>query len=104
MLDVLGDRRAALCRELTKLHEEVRRGTLSELAADVRKAPVKGEIVLVVEGASEAVPDLEGAVGEVLERIAAGESAREATRSVAEQRGVPRRALYDRVLQVKDKR
>jgi 16S rRNA (cytidine1402-2'-O)-methyltransferase len=99
MLEVLGDRRAALCRELTKLHEEVRRDTLSNLVASVQKRPVKGELVIVLEGASEAEPDLEAAVREASERIAAGESMREATRSVAEERGVPRRALYDRVLQ-----
>lgn len=99
MLGVLGDRRAALCRELTKLHEEVRRATLSELLASVEKSPVKGELVIVVEGALETEPDLDGAVTEALGRIERGESAREATRAVAEQRGVGRRALYDRVLQ-----
>ncbi len=98
MLDVLGDRRAALCRELTKLHEEVRRDTLSNLLASLQRAPMKGELVIVVEGAAEAVPDVDAAVSEVLERTGRGESVREATRAVAEQRGVPRRALYDRVL------
>ncbi len=103
LLDVLGDRRAALCRELTKMHEEVRRGTLAELAAGVGRDPVKGEIVLVVEGASEgAAPDLEGAADEVLERIGDGESMRDATSAVAVDRGVPRRALYDRVLERRD--
>jgi 16S rRNA (cytidine1402-2'-O)-methyltransferase len=98
MLDVLGDRRAALCRELTKLHEEVMRESLSKLAASVRRKPVKGELVLVVEGAIDPEPDVDAAVEEALERIASGESVREATRAVAEERGVPRRALYDRVL------
>lgn len=102
LLDVLGDRRAALCRELTKMHEEVRRGTLAELAAGVGRNPVKGEIVLVVEGASEGAPDLEGAADEVLERIGDGESMRDATSAVAADRGVPRRALYDRVLERRD--
>jgi 16S rRNA (cytidine1402-2'-O)-methyltransferase len=102
MLDVLGDRHVALCRELTKMHEEVRRSSLSELAASLRRRPVKGELVLVVEGAGEATPDIAGAVAEVLERTKAGESMREATRSVATERGVPRRALYDRVLERRD--
>ncbi len=53
----------------------------------------------MVEGAAEAVGDIEAAVDEALGRIGSGESVREATRAVAEQRGVPRRALYDRVLQ-----
>jgi 16S rRNA (cytidine1402-2'-O)-methyltransferase len=104
MLDVLGDRRVALCRELTKMHEEIRRSTLSELAASLRRRPVKGEIVLVLEGASDATPDVDGAVAEALERIQGGMSVREATRSVATERGVPRRPLYDRVLQQRDEK
>ncbi len=99
MVEVLGDRRAALCRELTKLHEEVRRDRLSALLGSVKRSPVKGEIVIVVEGAPEAVPDLDAATAEVLERTRDGESVREATRGVADLRGVPRRALYDRVLE-----
>ena len=101
MLDALGDRRAALCRELTKLHEEVRRGPLSDLVGSLQRSPVKGELVIVVEGAPAAVPDVDAAVDEVMERTRKGESVREATRSVAVQRGVSRRALYDRVLQEK---
>jgi 16S rRNA (cytidine1402-2'-O)-methyltransferase len=98
MLEILGDRRAALCRELTKLHEEVRRESLADLAASVRRIPVKGELVLVVEGAAGAEPDVDAALDEALARITSGDSVREATRAVAEERGVPRRALYDRVL------
>jgi 16S rRNA (cytidine1402-2'-O)-methyltransferase len=45
-----GDRRAALARELTKLHEEVRRGTITELLAGIEQRPLRGECVLVVEG------------------------------------------------------
>lgn len=99
MVAALGDRRAALCRELTKLHEEVRRASLPELLASVERSPVKGELVLVIEGAAEQEPDLEAAVREVLEETEAGSSVREATRTVAELRGVARRALYDRVLE-----
>ncbi len=99
MLEVLGDREVALCRELTKLHEEVRRGRLTELVTALQRRPVKGELVLVVEGAPEAVGDLDAAAVEALDRIGSGESVREATRAVAAHRGVPRRALYDRVLQ-----
>jgi 16S rRNA (cytidine1402-2'-O)-methyltransferase len=94
----------ALCRELTKMHEEVRRSTLSELAASLRRRPVKGEIVLVLDGASDATPDIDGAVAEALERVQAGMTVREATRSVATERGVPRRPLYDRVLQQRDEK
>jgi 16S rRNA (cytidine1402-2'-O)-methyltransferase len=99
MSEVLGDRKVALCRELTKIHEEVRRGRLSELVEELQRRPVKGELVLVVEGAVEVAGDMEAALTEAVQRIAAGESVREATRGVAEQHGVARRALYDRVLQ-----
>ncbi|MCS7235992.1 MAG: 16S rRNA (cytidine(1402)-2'-O)-methyltransferase [Armatimonadota bacterium] len=51
LLEVLGDRRAAVCRELTKVHEEVRRGRLSDLLRGVRDQPVRGEVTVVVEGA-----------------------------------------------------
>jgi 16S rRNA (cytidine1402-2'-O)-methyltransferase len=101
MAEVLGDRDVALCRELTKLHEEVRRGSLADLAAAIQRSPVKGEIVIVVSGAPDEAGDIDAAIREVLERNANGESLREATRSVAEARGVPRRALYDRVLSEK---
>jgi len=98
LAEVLGDRPAALCRELTKMHEEVRRGTLSELAASVRRSPVKGELVLVVAGAVPQPPDLDAAVSEALAAIEEGSSVRDATREVSGRLGVPRRALYDRVL------
>lgn len=97
------DRRVVVCRELTKLHEEVRRESLSKLAASVRRKPVKGELVIVVEGAPRAEPDVDAALEEALGRITSGESVREATRAVAEERGVPRRALYDRVLETRGK-
>lgn len=98
-LAVLGDRSMALCRELTKMHEEVRRGTIAEIADGLDRHPAKGEIVLVIAGASEAAaPDFDAAVEEVEHRIGEGESLREAARTVAAERGVPRRALYDRVV------
>lgn len=54
MLSIFGDRPAALCRELTKLHEEVLRGTLSELHQDIKeRASLKGEFVVVVGGAAD---------------------------------------------------
>ncbi len=103
LFEVLGDRQVALCRELTKLHEQVIRGSLSALIDSLRRAPVKGEIVLVVEGArTDTVVDLDAAADEALARVRSGESVREATRNVAAERGVPRRPLYDRVLQRRD--
>jgi 16S rRNA (cytidine1402-2'-O)-methyltransferase len=102
VLETLGDRRVALCRELTKMHEEVRRGTLSEVLASLRRRPAKGELVLVIEGAGAPdAPDLDEVAAEVLARTTAGETVRDAARAVASERGVPRRALYDRVLELR---
>ena len=78
------DRRAAVCRELTKTHEEVLRGSLGELAARLAKG-VLGEVTLVVAGASqvrEPVAEAD-AVAEVLARVRGGASRRDAVAAVA---------------------
>ncbi len=87
------ERPAAVCRELTKLHEEVRRGTLAELA-EWAAAGVRGEIVLVVGGAPEAEVSPEAALAEVQQRVAAGERLKDASRAVAEASGLSSRELY----------
>ncbi|MCW2500610.1 MAG: hypothetical protein JWN87_2286 [Frankiales bacterium] len=103
MAAVLGaDRRAVVCRELTKTHEEVRRGTLAELA-DRFSGEVLGEVTVVVEGAPERVvvesPDeLARLVGV---REASGEPRKEAIAGVARELGVPRREVYDAVVAAK---
>jgi 16S rRNA (cytidine1402-2'-O)-methyltransferase len=86
------DRRAAVCRELTKQYEEVVRGTAAELA-DAFREPPKGEIVLVVDG-TEAQVDAAGAVAAVTELVDAGLSRRRAADIVARLTGVSRNALY----------
>lgn len=87
------ERPAAVCRELTKLYEEVRRGGLGELA-EWASAGVRGEIVLVVAGAPEAAPSPENALAEVQVRVAAGDRLKDATREVAEATGLSARELY----------
>jgi 16S rRNA (cytidine1402-2'-O)-methyltransferase len=93
------DRPAAVCRELTKTHEEVRRGGLAELAA-WSAAGVRGEVTIVVSGAvsSQTVPtdrtSLRAAVASAEE---AGTSRKDAIRAVATQAGVPKRTVYDAV-------
>lgn len=84
MRDVLGDRPACLARELTKVHEEVRRGLLSALVEDLEHRPIKGELVLVVAGSDAAVPALEFAVDDVGHgpRPSAGPRARAAPEAV----------------------
>jgi len=99
---VLGaDRPAALCRELTKLHEEVRRGSLGELAGHARVAGVRGEVTLVVGGAPdrpllEAAPEILAA--EVARRVAVGVRKKEAIAEVARDARVPKREVYQAVL------
>jgi 16S rRNA (cytidine1402-2'-O)-methyltransferase len=91
------DRRAAVCRELTKLHEEVARGTLAELG-DRFAEGARGEIVLVVAGAAPATASLEDGVARVLALVAAGARLKEASAEVAELTGLSRKELYDAVL------
>jgi 16S rRNA (cytidine1402-2'-O)-methyltransferase len=100
MAEVLGERPAAIARELTKLFEEVRRGRLSELAAAVAETgPPKGEIVLVVgppEKAQEGAEGLDERLRAALDRM----SLRDASDAVAEASGVPRRKVYARALEL----
>ena len=87
-------RRAAVARELTKLHEEVVRGTLAELAAWA-EGPVKGEAVVVVEGAGPGPEPDDAELAEALEAaISSGASRRDAAAEVAAAYGVPRRRAY----------
>lgn len=98
MAEILGgERKAAICRELTKLHEEVRRGALSELVEHYAGPPPKGEIVICVSGplnkaASE--EELDAALGAALREM----GVRDAASSVSAALGLPRRAVYARAL------
>ncbi len=95
MVEAFGaERRAALCRELTKTYEEVRRGALGELAAGA--AEVRGEVTLVVAGASpdDAAPDETALRAEVDELVAAGRTRRDAVDEVAARYGLARRVVY----------
>lgn len=98
--EVLGGARpAALCRELTKKFEEVRRGTLAELAEEMAGRPLKGEIVVLVgQGEPETVSDvhLDMALNEALE----AHSVRDAADIVAAQLGMKRRSVYQRALEL----
>ncbi len=91
------DRLACVIRELTKLHEEVARAPLAELA-DRFAGENRGEIVLVVAGAEVVAVPLEVAVGDVLARVESGERLKEASRAVADATGIPARDLYNAAL------
>ncbi|MEU9418789.1 16S rRNA (cytidine(1402)-2'-O)-methyltransferase [Streptomyces sp. NPDC048272] len=105
MAEVFGaDRRAAVCRELTKTYEEVKRGGLGELAAWAAEG-VRGEITVVVEGAPAAGPgdvDDEELVRRVRVREEAGERRKEAIAAVAAEAGVPKRDVFDAVVAAKN--
>jgi 16S rRNA (cytidine1402-2'-O)-methyltransferase len=107
MLDELvesggGDRAAALCRELTKRFEEVRRASLRELAAQLRGQALLGEVVLVLGGAEGAVAASAEEIDRALEAAMAGSRLREAAEAVAARFGLPRREVYQRALQLRD--
>ncbi|HEX4660549.1 MAG TPA: 16S rRNA (cytidine(1402)-2'-O)-methyltransferase [Streptosporangiaceae bacterium] len=104
LADAFGAGRAAVvCRELSKTHEEVRRGTLAELAAWAAASPL-GEITIVVAGAPRSAPAQAGpeiaaeAAAEVAARERAGTSRKDAIAAVAKERGLPKRAVYDAVV------
>ena len=99
MAEVLGDRNAAVARELTKLHEEVRRGTLSELAeAYAASGPPKGELVVVIGPPPDRPPATAAAVDADLRAALKSMSVREAVAAVAAATGMPRRQIYRRAL------
>ncbi len=102
MTEAFGSERpAAVCRELTKTHEEVRRGTLAELAAWARDGEPRGEIVLVVAGAPERAASLDALVREVLDRTSRGERLKDAAADVAAAVGTSTRELYAAAIDAK---
>ncbi|MBD0840793.1 16S rRNA (cytidine(1402)-2'-O)-methyltransferase [Streptomyces sp. TRM68416] len=105
MAEVFGaERRAAVCRELTKTYEEVRRGSLGELAEWAAEG-VRGEITVVVEGAPEKGPEEIGPeelVRRVRVREEAGERRKEAIAAVAAEAGLPKREVFDAVVAAKN--
>jgi 16S rRNA (cytidine1402-2'-O)-methyltransferase len=88
------ERPAAVCRELTKLHEEVVRGRAVDLAARYADAPPRGEIVLVVGPAPQTAPDLDGPLAALTRLVEAGAKPRPAAAVVAELTGASANALY----------
>ena len=96
------DRAAVVCRELTKTHEEVRRGELGALATWAGEG-VRGEITVVVAGAPEPAVELtpDELVRQVGVREAAGLTRKEAVAAVAQETGVPKREVYEAVVQAK---
>jgi 16S rRNA (cytidine1402-2'-O)-methyltransferase len=98
---ILGsERRMAVCRELTKVHEQILRGTIPEVRAHFDEHAPRGEITLVIAGASACSRWGEGRVrGALEERLAAGSTPSEAAREVAARAGWPRREVYQLMLE-----
>ncbi len=95
------DRPAALCRELTKLHEEIRRGTLGELVSGIEDDEgLRGEVTLVIGGAVPVDDDRtpEELAAEVLVRVDGGVPKKQAIADVASEAGVPKKLVYQAVL------
>lgn len=102
MLDILGDRPVALCREMTKLHEETKRCTLGEAVDYYRENAPKGEYVLVVAGAEPreaVVVTLEDGVAQVLTLKAQGMRLKDAVKEVAQHTGLSKNELYSAALE-----
>jgi 16S rRNA (cytidine1402-2'-O)-methyltransferase len=106
LADLLGvvdsDRRVVVTRELTKVYEEIWRGTLGEAVAHwAHDGTIKGEFTLVVEGAEPREPSMPDAVAAALEMITKGMSTSDAVRAVTATYGVRRNELYDRVVKAR---
>ena len=97
------DRPGAACRELTKVHEEIRRGSLQKLA-EWANSEVRGELTLVIGGATAPTVDLESAAKEAVGLAAGGMKLRAAVAQVARQQGLAKNALYDFALKISQSR
>ena len=103
MVDILGaGRQIAVCREMTKVHEEMWRGTLVEAFVEWDRREPRGEFTLVVAGAAPPPAWAEAQVAAALSEIMAnGISSKEAVRQVTDQSGWPKRAVYAVAQQMK---
>jgi 16S rRNA (cytidine1402-2'-O)-methyltransferase len=105
--EILGDRPACLAREVTKLHEEFRRGTLSDILASLQDRPARGEITLVIGAGLASNVHTPGASSTTLvERVEelmqqAKLDRKDALKLAAKERGITRRAAYDQLLETK---
>lgn len=99
------DRKISLCRELTKLHEEVIRTTLGEAIARFAEQPPKGEFVLVVDGAPEVIPETPGqddVLSHLQMLLSQGLSRKDAVKQTAKDLGVPKNEVYDAALSLEE--
>jgi 16S rRNA (cytidine1402-2'-O)-methyltransferase len=102
MLEVLGDRRAVVTRELTKIHEEAIRGTLSEVLKHLNEGTIKGEFTIILHGASAAPQKQDIDTAEYLKNlmIHRGLSKKEAIAAAADELGLPKKDVYKESLKL----
>ncbi len=103
LLETFGDRRIALCRELTKLHETIQRGSIEEMIAFYAENDPGGEYVIVLEGATEEAPQEHfweklSPAAHVDYYVQTGMSKKDAIKAVATDRGVPKNEIYNEVM------
>jgi 16S rRNA (cytidine1402-2'-O)-methyltransferase len=96
--EIFGDRKAALVKEITKIHEEVLRGTPGEILSALQGRTVAGEYVIVVEGRKKGEASFEDAMKEVRALMKRGMGRKEAVKMISEQYGLSKRELYEKSL------
>lgn len=95
MYEVFKDRQCVVCKELTKLHEEVRRGTLGELKDLLQKSVIAGEYVVLVQGSQDSNIKPDDVLHELQSLLRQGMSRKDACRKLAEDYGLSKRELYE---------
>lgn len=98
LAEVAGSRTCVVCREMTKLHEEIWRGTVAEAAEHWSGRTVRGEVTVVIGGGASPEPSLDQAIEMARAAIRGGDRPSAAVRRVAKETGVGRRALYEAVI------
>jgi len=102
MAEIFGDREVAIGREISKVHEEFLRGALREILATVEQQTVRGEITLVVQGATSGAPvSEEGVISEIRQLAENGMRVKEISELVGARHGISKREIYRLALQVK---
>ncbi len=99
MKEIFGERRAALIKEITKLHEDVIRGDLDHIISILQERTIAGEYVIVLEGRRAGEVSFEDALNEVKALMRKGKGRKEAVRMISEQYGLSKKELYDRSLE-----
>jgi 16S rRNA (cytidine1402-2'-O)-methyltransferase len=98
MLDILGNRKAVVVKEITKIHEETVRGYLEDIIEIIRDKKIAGEYVIIMEGAKGKTLNIEEALSEVRLLIKKGKGRKEAVKIVADEYGISKKELYEKSL------